>query len=112
MILGLQITAIIFSLTMVYLALLHYKRGEISGLEMAIWLIIWVLTILAVIFPSILRAYTETFAVSRLFDMMVVGGFILVISLSTASYIKSKKLEKKMEDLVRKSTMRNDEKKK
>lgn len=101
MIIGLQITAIIFALLMIYFALLHYKRGEISSLETASWLVIWIITILITVFPDILRTYAEAFAVSRLFDLMVVGGFIVVLSMVTASYVRTKKLEKKVEEFIR-----------
>ena len=107
MILGLQLTAIIFALVMIYFALLHYKRGELNGLEIFSWVFIWLVTIFVVIFPEILRTFAKTFLVSRVFDLMVVGGFILVISMVTVSYIRTKRTQKKLEDLVRKLALKN-----
>ncbi len=102
MIIGLQIVAILFSLMMVYLALLHYKRRELNGVEILSWVIIWVFTIFAVIFPEILRTFALTFAISSVFDLMVVGGLVLVISIASASYIRTRRIEKKFEEFVRK----------
>jgi len=112
MILGLQVTAIIFALSMIYFALLAYKRGELNGLEISSWLVIWIITIFIVIFPEILRTFARTFAVSRLFDLMVVGGFILVIAMVTKSYVSTKKIERKLEDLIRKEALKDKKKKK
>lgn len=89
------------------MALLHYKKGSLSGLEITIWLIIWLAVILSVIFPEILRTYAEAFAVSRLFDLLVVGAFILVIAMVSSSYVRTKRMEKRVEDLVRKEALKN-----
>ena len=106
MIIGLQITGFIFALLMIYLALLHYKKGNLNGFEIVMWMIVWVTVMLAIGFPEILRTYAQTFAVSRLFDLMVVGAFIVVISLVSASYIRTKRTEKRVEDLVRKQAFK------
>ena len=101
MILGLQLTAIIFSLVMIYFALIHYKKGQLNGTEILSWIIIWIAAMFVVAFPEILRTYARTFFVTRVFDLMVLGGFILVISLVSAAYVRSKRTEKKLEELVR-----------
>jgi len=107
MIIGLQVTAILFALLMIYFAVLHFRRREITSMEMASWTIIWIATILITVFPEVLRTYAQTFAVSRLFDLMVVGGFILVIFMVTTAYMKIKRLEKKVEDFIRKEAITN-----
>jgi len=111
MILGLQIGAFIFSFIMIYFALLHYKRKELSRLEFYSWTVIWMGTMVIVAFPDVLRRYSQTFAVSRLFDLMVLGGFILVITMVAVSYIKTKRIEQKFEEFVRKEALKNVKKK-
>lgn len=109
MILGLQIVAILFAFLMIYLALLNYKRGELNGMEIASWVLIWVIVIFITIFPELIRTFAQTFAVSRLFDLMVVGGFILVISMVSAAYVRTKRMEKKLEELIRKDALKDTE---
>lgn len=111
MIIGLQIIAILFSFTMIYFAILNFKRREINGLEIASWLTIWTATILIVIFPEFLKTFAKTFLFARVFDMMVVGAFILVIALASSAYIKTRRNEKKLEELVRKLSLRTKSKK-
>jgi hypothetical protein len=110
MIIGLQIIALLFAFSMVYFAVLHYKRREISKTEITSWLIMWIVAIIVIIFPELLRSFASTFLVTRVFDLMVIGGFILVISIVSVAYIRTKKLEKKLEELVRKEAL--DKKKK
>lgn len=108
MIIGLQIIAILFAFSMIYFAVLHYKRGEINGMEIASWLVIWTITVVIVIFPELLQTFARTFLVTRVFDLMVIGGFILVISLVGSSYVRTRRNEKKLEELVRKLSLREE----
>jgi len=101
MIIGLQIIAILFAFSMIYFAVLHYKRRELNGLEISSWLIMWSAAIIIIIFPELLRSFAETFLVARVFDLMVIGGFILVISMVGSAYIRTKSLERKLEELIR-----------
>ncbi len=106
MILGLQIIALVFALIMIYFAYLHYRRSEINGFEMLFWLIAWIGASLIVIFPEIFRLFSSTIAISRAFDLAVLGGFILIIPLVYLSYVRSKRLEKKMEDFIRSESLK------
>lgn len=112
MILGLQIIAIIFAFMMIYFALLHRRRGELDKTEIISWVVIWALTIFVVVFPELLRNFAKTLFITRLFDLMVVGGFILVISMVAKTYLSTRKMEKKLEDLVRKEALKDVDNKK
>lgn len=111
MIIGLQILALLFAFSMVYFALLHYKRGELNGIEISSWLVMWTVAIIIVIFPALLQSFAKTFFVTRVFDLMDIGGFILVITLVGMAYIRTKKLEKKLEELVRREALKENKKK-
>lgn len=101
MILGIQIIAIIFALIMIYFAYLHYNRNEINAAEIMIWYVIWGATIVIVIFPQLMEQFARTFAISRVFDLMVIGGFVLVISLVYVAYVRTKRLDRKIEEYTR-----------
>lgn len=107
MILGLQVIALIFALIMIYFAYLHYRRGEINGLEIISWLVVWFGAILLISFPELFRTFSSTIAISRPFDLAVIGGFILLIPIVYISYIKTKRLEKKLEKYVRGDALNN-----
>lgn len=105
MIIGLQIIALLFSFTMIYFAVLNYKRKEIDGTEITGWLVIWTFAIVVVVFPELLRSFANTFLVTRVFDLMVIGGFMLVISLVASAYVRTKRVEKKIDEFVRKDAL-------
>lgn len=101
MIIGLQIVALLFAFSMIYFAVLNYKRSELSGMEAASWIIMWSAVVVVVIFPELLRSFAKTFLVTRVFDLMVIGGFILVISMVSSAFLRTKRNERKLEELVR-----------
>lgn len=107
MILGLQITGVIFSLIMIYFALIHYKKGSLNGLEMGVWLVIWLTVIAISIFPEIFRVYSRAIAVSRLLDLLIAGGFVLVITMVASAYIRTNLLEKKFEAFIRNNSLKS-----
>jgi len=106
MIFGLQIVAVIFAFFMMYFSLVNFKRREISKIELLSWVSIWIVTIFIVLFPDLLRKYSSMIAISRVFDLMVVGGFILVILMISITYVRVKRIEKKINELVRKDALK------
>ena len=100
-----------FSLMMIYMAIVHYKKGSLNGMEIATWSVIWILTIFVVIFPDVVRTYSETFAVSRVLDLLIAGAFVLVISMVASAYIRVNYIEKKLNDLVRKLSLKDSDSK-
>lgn len=107
MILGLQITGILFALAMIYFAILHYKKGHLGGVEIVSWIAIWLAVILIVIFPEIIRVYAMSFAISRVLDLLIGGAFIVLFIIVSNAYIRVSKLEKKIEELVRKLALKD-----
>lgn len=107
MIIGLQIIALLFAVSMVYFAIYAYKRRELSKMEIGSWVILWMAAILVIVFPNLLRPFSMTFLVTRVFDLMTIGGFVLVISMVGATYLRAKRSEKKLEELVRKMTFKD-----
>ena len=79
--------------------------------EIISWVTIWIVTIFIVIFPEILRTFAKTFFITRLFDLMVVGGFVLVILMVARAFVSTKRTEKKLEEYVRKESLKDIKKK-
>lgn len=104
---GIQIIAIIFSIFMIYFATINYRKGEINGVEILSWIVVWIGAIFIVVFPDIIRTFAATFLITRIFDLMTMGGFILVISMGLKNYLSVRKIEKLIEKMVREDAIRN-----
>ncbi len=106
MILGLQFIALAFALVMIYFAYVNFRKGEINKVEFAVWFTAWALSMIIVIFPDTIRKITQTFLIARLLDLLVAGGFLLVIVMVSIAYLRTRRIEKKIEELVRKEALK------
>lgn len=106
MIIGLQVISLVFALIMIYFAYLHYRRGDLNGFEILFWLISWIGAVLIILFPNVFTIFAGTIAISRAFDLAVIGGFIVIIPLVYSSYVKTKRIERKLEDFIRSEALK------
>lgn len=107
MILGIQVVSFVFALIMIYLSYVNFRKKEIDKVDFYTWLIIWIAASSVVLFPEMLRDFSSRFLITRLFDLMVVAGFILLISMTAKTYVRSNKTEKKMEEFLRQDAIKN-----
>lgn len=101
MILGLQIIALLFVLVMFYFTYLHFRRKELNLIEAIGMLIAWSGAVLIILMPRLFSAFSQSIAISRAFDLAVIGGFIFVFPLVYLAYIRTRRLERKIEKYIR-----------
>lgn len=104
-ILGVQIVSALFAFFMIYVAFLHWKRKDLSGYEMFFWLILWVGFILVTINPYILQGISNYLYFFRIMDLLVVISFMILAFLGFQNYISNKKLERKIEEVIREESL-------
>ena len=108
---GVQLIAIIFSLWMIYFSYLHYRRGEFKGIEFVLWQILWIGLVIVVIFPVSVKFILESFSISRTFDLVVIVGIIVLFGVTFRNYVIVKRIEKRLEEVVRDSALEGVQKK-
>ena len=87
-ILGLQIASIIFSIAMMYLTYICYKRKYFEIYALVIWLLIFIVVIITTLFPSLLTPFTKIFKVARLFDLFLIAGIFFLITITYINFIQ------------------------
>lgn len=107
-----QFIGILFGLTMLYMIFLKLKRKEISGNESFIWFAGWIAFIAMSISPKLLDPIIKTLNFSRRIDFFVVLGFFVLLGLSFYNYSQVKKMEQKLEKVVRKEALEKHEEEK
>ncbi len=100
-----QILAALFALFMIYWVRSNQKRNHLSKIEASLWYSIWSVFIILSIFPNLLIGITSTLHFARVFDLLVVVAFMIIATLNFYVYLKNKKIEQKLEELVRKITI-------
>ncbi|MEK6968934.1 MAG: DUF2304 domain-containing protein [Nanoarchaeota archaeon] len=97
-----QFLGVIFGSAMLYFTFVKFKRKELSNLELIAWFAGWILLILVAIVPPILDFIIAPLHFYRRLDFFVVLGFFVLLGLGFYNYGNAKKVEQKMELLVRK----------
>lgn len=111
-ILGVQIIAILFAIFMLYVAFLHWKRKDIGGAEIFLWTAIWLGFILVALFPDFLLNITKKLFFARVLDLLIVIAFMILAFLGFQNYVANRRMERKIEELVRKEALKDSKKKK
>lgn len=105
-----QIFASLFALFMLYWVRSNQKRGNLSAVEASFWLSVWAIFIILSLFPNLLLGVTNLFHFARVFDLLVVGAFMVLTVLFFQVYLRTSRVEKKLEKVVRKRAMEKLEK--
>ncbi len=100
-----QLVGIIFGSAMMYFTFVKYKRKEISNTETVVWFVGWILLVLIAIIPSVLDFIIAPLNFYRRLDFFVVFGFFVLLGLGFYNYSVMKKIERKIEVMVRKDAV-------
>ncbi len=100
-----QIIATLFALFMIYTVTLYRKKKTLSSMETSLWLAIWSLFIVIATFPNLMLGISDRLNFARVFDLLVVGALMILSVVTFANYFTHKRLETRIEDLVREKAL-------
>jgi hypothetical protein len=110
MIAGIQLLGIVFSLIMIYMAYVYYKRKNYGITSLIIWVCIWAGALFFVSFPQTTYGIMEALKIERTADFMVMMGFTFFSVIIFYLYSTVKKNNYKIEQLVRQLAISQTEK--
>jgi hypothetical protein len=99
--------SIIFSLIMIYVTQLNYKKKVFGRLSYLIWNALWILVLLVSIRPSIIDKYFESYYDINIFYILSVLSTLTLLILYYFSYVKINILEKKINTLIRSDSLKD-----
>ena len=103
----LSISSIIFSLIMIYLTQINYKKKYLNKLSYLLWVGIWALIIFVSLRPNSIDDYfINNFKIDVFYILSVIAIITLVI-LYYISQIKINILEKKINKLIRAESLKD-----
>lgn len=109
--LGFRIVAITFSLLMLYVVRIHFRKKHIPLLESLFWYGVWGGLIFVVVKPEILESITFSLAIYRVFDLLTIVAFMILFTFLILDRIKIYGLQKKLQDLIRNQALKEAQKK-
>lgn len=105
----LQIVSLLFGLFMIYMARIHLMKQHIQPAEFAMWASVWGVFIFLAIFPQSTTGIAQSLKIGRVFDLLIIVAMMVLIFLTFMNRIAYRRLEKKLEKIIRKNAI--DEKK-
>lgn len=106
-----QILASCFGLCMLYVVSIHQRKATLSHLEVSFWYSIWIFFVIISIFPQLLVGISGVLRFARVFDLLVVGAFMILTVVIVSSYFQQKIIQRKLDTLVRKIAVSTEVKK-
>ena len=103
----LSIIAIIFSLIMIYITQINYKKRYLNKLSYWLWIVVWTLIIFVSLRPASIDDYFIYNYKINLFYILSVLSIISLLILYYISLIKINILEKKLNKLIRAESLKN-----
>ncbi|MFH1510124.1 MAG: DUF2304 domain-containing protein [Candidatus Woesearchaeota archaeon] len=104
---GVQIFGICFGLLMMYLTFLYHKRQELSVGQAAFWFVLWLGFIIVSIVPTVLDFFIgDVLNMARRLDFFIIIGFMVLVGVSFYNYRSTKRVEKRIEEVVRKVALK------
>lgn len=101
MIAGIQIIGIIFTLVMIYLTYVYYKRKNYGYKSMLLWLAVWIGILVLIARPAMVYGVMEILEIERTADFFVMSGFAVFSIIIFYMYVLVKRSSVRVEELVR-----------
>ena len=100
-----QFLGFIFGLGMMYFTFVKFKRREINKTELLLWFSGWILLAVIALFPFALDPIIAPLNFYRRLDFFVVLGFFVLLGLGFFNYSSVKRMERKLEQVVRQEAL-------
>ena len=103
----LSITSVIFSLIMIYITQINYKKKYLNKLSYLLWIMVWTLIIFVSLRPNFIDNYFINNYKIDIFYILSVTSIITLVILYYISLIKINILEKKINKLIRAESLKD-----
>ena len=84
---------------------LFFRRKEFTRMELVTWVVIWVGFIFVAISPQTFDFLLQAFAINRTMDLIMIVAFIILFILSFENYITNRRVQRKIESLIREEAL-------
>ena len=109
---GMQLIGIIFALFMLYYTHTRLKRNEFTMKEALFWGVAWLGVFITAVLPHAFRFFIKEYLnINRPLDFYIIIGFFFVLGFIFYTYTIIRGIQRKMDELVRKMSIEEIQKK-
>ena len=101
----LRIAGIIIGILAIYFTFLYFKKKIFRNYEFILWTLLWLGFIIIAITPQTFNFVLKTFNLERTSDLIMIIAFIVIYLLSFRNYISNRKLQRSIEEFIRKDAL-------
>ena len=106
-----QIITAIFIFVMIFFTLFYYKKKDLNGTSLIIWMFVWIISLILVAFPTTVNLIMQSMNITRVADVFLFFGFMFFAVIIFFLYSSVYKQQKRMEELGRAFAIKNAKKK-
>lgn len=106
-----QLISLLFALFMTYVIRVHHRRSLLPTWEAFTWYSLWILFAIFAVFPDLLQGISDYLYFDRVFDLLIVGAFMVLSALVVRTYFKYREIKIILEKIVEKQALQNIDKK-
>jgi len=104
---GIQLVAVVVGLLAIYLSTLYNKKKVFGRGEMAFWVITWLALIGVALFPHVVEPLRQGLGLERSMDFIMIVAFIVLFLITFYSYTINSRVERRLEELVRRLALKD-----
>ena len=103
---GIQLLGLLFALFMLYSTWTQYQKRSIPAEEAGFWGVFWVIFGFLSVMPGVLSGVASNLQIASVFDLLVVGGFLILLAVVFWLYTEMRATQAKLNRLVREMAKR------
>jgi len=101
---------ILFGIAMIYFAFLYFKKKDLTINDFIVWIIVWLLFILAVSFPQRLNVLMDTLGIISAMQFFAVAGIVFLSGIVFYLYTRVRKNQKQLAKIVKEIALKEGKK--
>ena len=98
---GLQLIGVGVAVIGIYMSYLHFKKKDFNKFEFFTWVAIWAGFLIVTVSPTTFNFVMDAFSFDSMLDVVIVTSIIVVYILCFRNYVVGRRVEKKLERLIR-----------
>jgi len=108
--LSLQLFGVLFMLIMQYINYINLKKNNLSVSEFLFWAVVWLVSLIAIVFPSSLDDIRRSLYINSVLDLIFIVSILFMGVILYYNSVIVTKNNKQLNELVRKIALSKDKK--
>jgi len=106
MVVGIQVVGFIFGIGMLFLSYLYFRKKEFGPRDFAVWFLVWIIFLIAVMFPKTVNILLDTLGIVSALWLFTIAAFLFLFALVFYLHVSVRRSQKKLETVVKKVALK------